>query len=118
MISWIFCKSFDTFQCDRLDVIFVVAVFLVHIDHGIPQCLTLCLVVSCCFTQSHRCNDRIFVSCMCSDQAAIALLESEEVGSFSTLFKTKDLLSDVFESGQDFDEYAVRRIWRSFLPCL
>ena len=41
---------------------------------------------------------------MCSDQAAIALLESEEVGSFSTLFKTKDLLSDVFESGQDFDE--------------
>ena len=41
---------------------------------------------------------------MRSDQTAIALLKPEQVLALSALLKAKDLLSDILESGQHFDQ--------------
>ena len=84
-MDWIFCQSLDAFEGDGLDIIFIIAIFLIHIDHGIPEGLTLCLIVSCSLAESHRCNDCILISGMGADEAAVALLESEEVSAFSAL---------------------------------
>ena len=55
------------FFLDRLDVVFVISVTFKHLDHRIPQRHPLCAVICGSFTQSHRSDDRIFISCMCSD---------------------------------------------------
>ena len=45
---------------------------------------------------------------MGSDQAAVALLKSEQIRSLSGLLKLQDLLSDILEAGQHLDQlYAV-----------
>ena len=97
-------KSFDSLHCYRLNCIFIIAELLIHLDHCIPQSLTLCFVVCCCLTKRHSRNDCILVSCICTDEAAITFFKTKEIGTFSTVFKTEDLLSDKFESGQYFDQ--------------
>ena len=52
------------YQCDRFDIFFIISVFFIHINHCIPQCLTLCLIVSCRLTKRHSCNNCIFISCI------------------------------------------------------
>ena len=98
-------KSFDSLHGYRLDRIFVITKLFIHLDHCIPQSLALRLVVCCCFAKCHCRNDCILVSCICTDQAAIALFKSKEIGSFSALFKSEDLLSDKLESCQDLDQF-------------
>ena len=41
---------------------------------------------------------------MCSDQAAVALLETKQVSSLAGCLEVEDLLSDVFKSGQNLNE--------------
>ena len=41
---------------------------------------------------------------MSSDQTAITFLKSEEILTLAALFKTKNLLSDILESSQDFNK--------------
>ena len=97
-------ESLNAFHGNCLDRIFIISKLLIHVDHCIPESLALCLVVSCCLTKCHSCNDSIFISCIGSDQAAVALLKSEKICTLATVFKSKDLLSDVFKSGKYFDE--------------
>ena len=97
-------ESLNAFHGNCLDRIFIISKLLIHVDHCIPESLALCLVVSCCLTKCHSCNDSIFISCIGSDQAAVALLKSEQICTLATVFKSKDLLSDVFKSGKYFDE--------------
>lgn len=95
-------QTLDAFEGDGLDIIFIITIFLIHlIDHGIPESLTLCLIVSRSLA-SHRGNDCI-ISGMGADEAAVALLETEEVSAFSALLKAQDLLADVLEAGQNLD---------------
>ena len=97
-------KSFDTFQGDGFDIIFVVAVALIHIQHCIPERLALCFIESCCFSEGHGCNNSIFISRVGTDQAAVALLKSKQVCTLTALFKAKDLLSDILKSSQHLDQ--------------
>ena len=97
-------QTLDAFEGDGLDIIFIITIFLIHIDHGIPESLTLCLIVSRSLAEGHRGNDCILIPGMGADEAAVALLETEEVSAFSALLKAQDLLADVLEAGQNLDE--------------
>ena len=97
-------KSFDSLHGHRLDRIFIITKLFVHLDHCIPESLALSLVVCSSFAECHCSNDRIFVPCICTDQAAVALFKSKEIASLAALLESKDLLSDKLKSCQNLDQ--------------
>ena len=78
----------------------------------------MCLIVSRSLAEGHRGNDCILIPGMGADEAAVALLETEEVSAFSALLKAQDLLADVLEAGQNLDETKAVGFRDGVLPCL
>ena len=59
------------------------------------------------FAQCHCRYDRILISCMCSDQATIALFKSENILAFSCRLKSQNLLPYILKSRQNFNQSEV-----------
>ena len=73
------CQTLDTGQSDGLHSIFVVAVFLIHCYHGIPQSHVLGLVVCSGLAQGNGCGYGVFIAGIGTDQAAVALFHTKHI---------------------------------------
>ena len=97
-------KSFNSFQSYGFDIILIISVLIIHLDHCIPESFSLSFIVSGSLAQCHCSHNRILISCICTDQTAIALFKAEKISSLSTVLKSQDLLTDKLKSCQNLNE--------------
>ena len=83
-----------------MDTLHVEAVLPVYLLHLIPYGDPVVLAPRGNFTQAHNGNNGIFVPCMRSGKASVALLKAEHVLVIMILLKPLDLLTYILESGK------------------
>ena len=73
------CQTFDAGQTDGFYSVFVVAVFLIHLYHGIPQSHVFGLVVCSSLTEGNGSGNGIFIAGIGTDQTSVALFHAEHI---------------------------------------
>ena len=96
--------SVNSFECHCCESFFI---FLIHINHCIPECFSLSFIVRSNLAKHHNRYTGIFIPCISSGKAAIALFQSKHIIMRSCLLEEFNLLSNIFESCQYFDQCSI-----------
>ena len=93
--------TFQTFHCQRFYTFTVVAVFFIQCQQCFIQCHAFFFIECSHFTDQNCSVNRVFISCVCAAQTAIAFFEAIQILMGTCFVEAFDLFTDEFEACQN-----------------